>query len=111
MDNLALFDFIKNKITSTENNNAIEIFHKPQKEISDHKWTFQSQEISSIIRKLGKNSIPLGDFDGMDGICKIFKSVESGKDTTKINDVVTGVFRVTKDDIIKNKLEKIIKKT
>ncbi|KEQ56787.1 putative type I restriction enzyme MjaXP M protein [Marine Group I thaumarchaeote SCGC RSA3] len=105
-DNLSLFEFIKSNSKKNIKNEQIEVFQKPQKQLSDHKWTLQSEESRSTISKLEKNSKPLGEFEGKKGICKVFKSLESGLDQTKINEVNYEVFRVTEKTIQEKDLER-----
>jgi methylase of polypeptide subunit release factors len=104
--NLELMEFISKNISKSIKNDSIEIFQKPQKDLSDHKWSLQSQEITSIINHLQKNSKTLGDHEGKKGICKVFKSIESGLDRIKIDEKNIDVFRVTKNTIEKKNLEK-----
>jgi len=103
-----LFKFIKKNIDKTIKNKQIEILQKPQKAISEHKWTLQSEETQSIIDKLWKNSKPYGDFEDKSGVCKVFKSIESGLDTLKDDDKNIEVFRISKNTAEKKNLEKEI---
>ena len=66
----------------------------------------QSQEITTVVNHLQKNSKTLGEFEGKKGICKVFKSIESGLDRVKLDEKIFDVFRVTKNTIEKKNLEK-----
>ena len=106
-----MFKFIKKNIDKTIKTKQIEILQKPQKAISEHKWTLQSEETQSIIEKLWKNSKPFGDYEDKSGVCKVFKSIESGLDTLKEDDKYIEVFRISKNTAEKKEFRKKNSKT
>ena len=105
-DNINLFNFFNSNSEQNIKNEQIEVFQKPQKQLSEHKWTLQSKEFSLTFRKLETNSKTLGEFNGKDGVCKVFKSLESGLDQIKIGGDSHDVFRVREDTVRKKCLGK-----
>ena len=109
-DNSELFDYINSNIDKAIKNEFIEIHQKPQSGISDYRWTLQPAKVTSLADRLQENSEYLSDFDGRKGVCKVFKSIESGLDRIKIANTKQDVFRVNKKTIQEKHLEKEILK-
>jgi len=105
-----LFQYINDNKNKTIKNKQIQIYQKPQNDLSDHMWSLKTQEAASLFRTLTKNSTHLGDHGGSKGVCRIFKSVDSGCDTATVhkgNTTVTkDVFRVSAKTMRDKKLER-----
>lgn len=85
-------------------------FQNEQKDFKSNKWVLYSKGIGSLIEKMNKNSGVLGDIQSKKGVCKIFKSIESGLDRSKTINKGQGVYRLDKKTIKKYKIEKEVLK-
>lgn len=108
----ALFQHISDNKGKTIKNKQIHIYQKAQKDLSDNAWTLKSQEASSLFEALKQNSTYLGDYGGSKGVCRIFKSVDTGCDSVTVRQGGTkttkGVFRVSPKTVRDSRLEREI---
>jgi len=104
--NEELLDFIQENNSNGIKDQSIEIHRVLQNTLLDFRWTLDDIDVISIKTKINENSKPLGSYEDEKGICKVFKSIESGLDSIKKDNQKIDVYRVTENTIKKKNLEK-----